>query len=82
MKDTMITYLRDLNKNAIKNGKMDEIITVLFYGDVDNVDFVTDYSPFINSMSEGLRIALTMGQTLTTEEQSELNLFRIENYFY
>lgn len=74
-KDIAITYLKEINKG--KNAS--EIVTRLYYG--NNGDYVQDLSFFVNSrdyMSGSLVDAIQNGQTLTTEQEIELQNFIIE----
>lgn len=66
-----IAYLKEINK-----GK--EIVTRLYYN--NDGDYVQDLSFFTNKehMGESLLSAIQSGQTLTTEQDSELQQFIIE----
>jgi hypothetical protein len=77
MKNAMITYLKEFNKGK----DADRVVTRLYYNDGN--DYVQDFSLFANEkyMSESLLNALKNGQTLTTEQEKELQCFIIEMNF-
>jgi len=74
MRDAMITYLKDLNRCADAS----TVATRLYYN--EGRDFVQDLSFFANEdyMSEGLLNAIRNGQTLTSAQESELQMYIIE----
>lgn len=73
-KDIAITYLKEMNKGK----EAQDIVTRLYYG--NEGEHVQDFSCFANEqhMSPDLLSALQSGQTLTTEQEKELNMFVVE----
>lgn len=76
MKDVMITYLKEINSDATP----ETLVTRLKHSNNGREVYVEDFSYFANEkhMSKDLLQALQSGQTLTTQQQGELNNFIIE----
>ncbi|WP_440110182.1 hypothetical protein [Paenibacillus sp. QZ-Y1] len=78
LKDRMIDYIKQVNSNP----DISKHITKLYYED-ENAErkCVTDYSTFIDYMSEELQESLKYGRTLTKKLEDELNYYRIERFY-
>lgn len=76
MKDVMITYLKEINKDATP----ETLVTRLKYSNNGREEYVEDFSYFANEehMSKDLLEALRCGQTLTSKQRGELQKFIIE----
>jgi|GEM_PF-5741249 len=75
LKDKMIEYIKQVNSNP----DMSKHITKLYYKDEnDEWKYVTDYSTFIDYMSEDLQESLKSGRTLTEKLEEELNCYHYE----
>lgn len=78
LKDRMIEHIKQVNSNP----DISEHITKLYYEDENNErKCVTDYSTFIDYMSEELQESLKCGRTLTKKLKDELNYYRIERIY-
>jgi hypothetical protein len=69
-KDNAIEFL--VNYNRLNK---DSLITKLYYNEHD---YGEDYSPFIDNMSDSLKESLKFRRTLTTEQENELDNYKIE----
>lgn len=75
LKDRMVEYIKQVNSNP----DMSKHITKLYYKDEnDEWKYVTDYSTFIDYMSEELQESLKCGRTLTKKLEDELNCYHLE----
>jgi hypothetical protein len=73
-KDVAIIYLKEINKGK----DFSEIVTRLYYN--NDGDYVQDLSYFANKqyMGESLLYSIQNGQTLTSDQEEELQQFIIE----
>lgn len=78
LKDRMIEYIKQVNSNS----DISKHITKLYYKDEnDEWKYVTDYSTFIDYMSEDLQESLKYGRTLTKKLEDELNCYHCEKIY-
>lgn len=73
MRDLAIAYLKELNKSKDAS----EIVTRLYYSESDYVQDLSFYMYNKDYFSESLFNAIQNGQTLTAEQEQELELFTI-----
>ncbi|WP_299831800.1 hypothetical protein [uncultured Metabacillus sp.] len=76
MKDLMIEMLELLQKNG-------EQVTRLLYRENGKIEYVENFSPFVNEnyLTNGLREALSNSKTLTSNQENELKHFIIEKAY-
>lgn len=78
LKDRMIEHIKQVNSNS----DISEHITKLYYEDEDaELQCVTDYSTFLDYMSEELQESFKYGRTLSKKLEDELNHYRIERFY-
>ncbi|WP_411735112.1 hypothetical protein [Paenibacillus sp. M2] len=78
LKDRMIEYIKQVNSNP----DISKHITKLYYKDEnDEWKYVTDYSSFIDYMSEELQESIKFSRTLTKKLEDELNCYHYEKIY-